>query len=148
MKYISHRGNIDGSNPADENHPAYIQHALDFGFDVEVDVWWYDDALYLGHDEPQYPVPHTFTVIPNIWYHCKTVEALQVLLTLKKHCFWHDSDDHTITSHGYIWTYPGSKLVDRSIAVLPEVTYNGTLSRCSGICSDVIKTYRRSFSKE
>ena len=23
--------------------------------------------------------------------------------------FWHQTDDFTLTSHGYIWTYPGKK---------------------------------------
>ena len=36
MRYISHRGNLDGKNTEHENNPNYIQKALDIGFDVEL----------------------------------------------------------------------------------------------------------------
>jgi len=38
MYYISHRGNLSGSQPEFENKPAYIVEALNKGFDVEIDV--------------------------------------------------------------------------------------------------------------
>ena len=40
MKFISHRGNINGKNESMENHPLAIQTALNAGFDVEIDVWF------------------------------------------------------------------------------------------------------------
>ena len=54
MKLISHRGNINGPNKEQENHPDYITSALKQGYDVEVDVWLIDGNIVLGHDEPQY----------------------------------------------------------------------------------------------
>ena len=53
MILISHRGNIMGPNPEQENHPDYIREALNIGYDVEIDVW-YTDKFMLGHDKPQY----------------------------------------------------------------------------------------------
>jgi len=51
FKFISHRGNLAGPMPEFENRPDYIDNALDLGFDVEVDLWSYDNKFFLGHDE-------------------------------------------------------------------------------------------------
>ena len=53
---ISHRGNIDGVNKNFENQPNYIDDAIRAGYDVEVDIWYIDDKLYLGHDTADYQV--------------------------------------------------------------------------------------------
>ena len=58
------------------------------------------------------------------------------------HCFWHQEDDFTLTSRGFIWTYPGKELTLKSICVLPESTDN-EIGECFGICSDVIKKYKQ-----
>ena len=52
MILISHRGNLNGKMPQNENHPDYIDEAIHAGYDVEVDVWMIDNELFLGHDEP------------------------------------------------------------------------------------------------
>jgi hypothetical protein len=39
MILIAHRGNLDGPNPSMENHPDYIDAAINAGFHVEVDLW-------------------------------------------------------------------------------------------------------------
>ena len=45
-----------------------------------------------------------------------------------------------LTSKGYFWNYPGTKLSKKSISVLPEK--NGEkIPDCAGICSDFIKDY-------
>ena len=47
MKYfISHRGNINGRNSEMENHPEYIMAALREGYDVEIDVWVINHAIF------------------------------------------------------------------------------------------------------
>ena len=51
------------------------------------------------------------------------------------HCFWHQEDDVTLTSEGYMWTYPGKELTTNSIAVLPEEEIEVEVA---GICSDYI----------
>ena len=56
MILISHRGNIDGKFESYENEPNYIDNAIKEGYEVEVDVWYIDNILYLGHDKPQYDV--------------------------------------------------------------------------------------------
>ena len=38
MKYISHRGNLDGRNLKTENSPNQIDTVLSLGYDVEIDL--------------------------------------------------------------------------------------------------------------
>ena len=45
MIIISHRGNIDGTNPRMENSPNYIQTEIDNKFHVEIDLWDVDIIL-------------------------------------------------------------------------------------------------------
>ena len=80
MKLIAHRGNINGSDPLEENSPEYIEAAIAEGYDVEIDIRYdtFDKKLYLGHDEPQYVTTWFWLgkYINNLWVHCKNVEAL------------------------------------------------------------------------
>ena len=77
MKLISHRGNINGRDESRENHPEYIQSALDKGYDVEIDVWLTSyNQFYLGHDKPQYFVKSEFLEKDGLWCHAKNIDAL------------------------------------------------------------------------
>ena len=147
MRYIAHRGNIDGPNPEKENHPDYIEEALSKGFDVEVDVRTVYGKYFLGHDKPMYALPKEFLENNRIWFHCKDHIALDKfnmgVLINKPHYFFHEEDSYAITSQGYIWVYPGKPLLTGSIYVLPERSgLNGTYDLCSGICSDFIGDYK------
>jgi len=145
MIFIAHRGNLNGPSPL-ENRPDYLRRALDQGFDVEADVWWDGrHGFYLGHDEPQYAADVGFLINPSIWCHAKNLKALHELLKIGAHCFFHDNDDATLTSRGYVWTYPGRELGEQSICVLPkieieEVNY-GDLTKYAGICTDYIASF-------
>ena len=141
MYLISHRGNLNGIQKDKENEPEYIINAIDKGFDVEVDVRFEDNKFFLGHDYNQFEINKEFLLNKKIWCHAKTKEALSALDEIKAHFFWHQEDDYTITSKGYIWTYPGKKLLSKSICVLPEKT-NYKEINCLGICSDFIERYK------
>jgi len=141
MILISHRGNINGRIPERENHPDYIQEALDLGYDVEIDVWCIEDKLYLGHDEPQYNINKSFLRNDRLWVHCKNPEALNKLKLEKINIFYHETDTVALTSFGYIWAYPGKQPIKNSIAVMPEL-YLDNISQCIGICSDNIQNYK------
>ena len=58
------------------------------------------------------------------------------------HYFWHQEDDVTLTSRGYLWTYPGKQLTEKSICVLPELENKKSKvilpKNVAGICSDFI----------
>jgi len=142
MIFISHRGNIDGPHPGLENSPKHINKAINTGFDVEIDVWYLDGKFILGHDSPQYEIDGKFLLNSNLWCHAKNIEALNNMLSIGAHCFWHQEDFVTLTSKGFIWTYPGVDLTHRSICVLPEL-FSYSKIECAGICSDEITRYRR-----
>ena len=141
MYLISHRGNINGIKKENENNPWYIDKAISYGFDVEVDVRYEDGQFFLGHDFNQFKIKKEFLLNNKIWCHAKTGNALLALEKIKAHYFWHQEDDYTITSRGFIWTYPGKKLLSKSICVLPEIA-NYEKIDCLGICSDFIERYK------
>lgn len=144
MILISHRGNINGRIIEMENKPKYIDDTIKLGFNVEIDMWWIDDRIYLGHDEPQYEVNNEWLEnrINKLWIHCKNTELLNWIRNTPLHYFWHENDTVTLTSKNYIWVYPSKQPIVGSIAVLPEIN-NDDISKCIGICSDYIEKYKK-----
>lgn len=143
MKYISHRGNINNKIIEKENSISYIIDALNLGYDVEIDVW-YERGFFLGHDYPIYKIDTDFLVNKKLWCHAKNLEALNELSKLQTRYFWHENDRYTITSDRIVWAYPGQKLNEQCVCVLPEInnlTHNDVLN-CYGICSDYIEKWK------
>ena len=139
MKFISHRGNLNGKNLKLENNPNYILKAAELNFDVEIDVWYIEDEFWLGHDIPQYKIEENFLENPRLWCHAKSIDTLYKMTSNSLiHCFWHQEDDVTLTSRGYLWTYPGKQLTKKSICVLPEKRFEAEMA---GVCSDYIKEW-------
>lgn len=150
MRLISHRGNVIAKNTFLENDPSYIDMALFDGYDCEVDVRFIDGNWYLGHDEPEYPISLDWLSerYLKLWVHCKNLEAIQELKRLETYngfkqlnYFYHQEDDVTITSHGYIWAHPKIHPLKNSISVMPDDKYD--LSECYGVCSDSIIKYKK-----
>ena len=145
MLLISHRGNINGPFESWENEPTYIDLAISKGYDVEIDVWYNEGILYLGHDKPQYGVDFRWFIdrISKLWIHCKNVEALNFFQSshYEFNYFWHENDTVTLTSLNHIWAYPGKQPILNSIAVMPEI-FNDTFEKCIGICSDYVEKYK------
>jgi hypothetical protein len=144
MILIAHRGNTNGPMESWENEPTYIDLAINKGFDVEVDVWYVDGVLYLGHDKPQYGVDFRWfrDRLTKLWIHCKNMDAV-IFFKITQYdfnYFWHETDTITLTSTNYIWAYPGKQPIDKSIAVMPEIN-DDQLNLCIGICSDFIAKY-------
>lgn len=137
--FISHRGNLTGPNKELENNPDYIEKAIKLGFHVEVDVFFKKNQLWLGHDEPTFRINLSFLKNSKIWCHAKNIESLDYLLNFDDvHVFWHQNDDFTLTSRGYIWTYPGKSVSEKSILVINKNTSKEQLPFCKGVCSDYI----------
>jgi hypothetical protein len=128
MIYIAHRALFEGPNPDRENHPDQIDEALKAGYDCEIDVRLVNDRWMLGHDEPTYEVDRSFLHKRGLWIHCKNFDALANIDNVRgyigvktPHYFWHQNDDFTITSQGFLWTYPGQIVCQRrGIRVQPE----------------------------
>lgn len=141
MLLIAHRGNLEGPNPELENSPLYIQKALNEGFSVEIDLRMKDDELYLGHDYAQHKIGEFFLIQnkSKLWVHCKDYKAFSRAIQLNLNCFWHNTDDYTMTSYSYVWCYPNKPAISRSIAVIQEDINNiDSYKRYIGICSDYV----------
>ena len=143
---IAHRGNIFGPSKDNENRPENILEALNHGFDCEVDLRLDEksDDFFLGHDHKQFQISVDWLVQnkENLWIHCKDFLALNKLtvLDLDLNYFWHENDKFTLTSKGYIWTYPKNLTSKNSIIVsLEEPKPN---MECYGICSDYVGKYK------
>ena len=145
MLLIAHRGNLNGPNSNLENSPDYVVDAIQQNFDVEVDVWYTNNQLFLGHDNPEYKIHLDFLLSHQsvLWCHAKNIEALNFMLEKDLHCFWHQEDDYTITNKGYIWAYPDKQVpnLSKSITVMPE-WHDTNVSNFSGVCSDYIESYK------
>jgi hypothetical protein len=150
MILIAHRGNLSGPSER-ENEPAYLQEAMDLGFDVEADVWVKEGCYYAGHEAPQHTVSKDFLSQKNVWCHAKNIHALCALRSDGIRCFWHQKDDFTLTSDGRIWTFPGKHLAPDAICVMPESAPGSysleALSRCYAICTDYVFRYQSMFKE-
>ncbi len=137
---ISHRGNTSGINKELENSPKYIESAINNGYEVEVDIWMKDDEFFLGHDSPEYKIDSTWMIRNKnkLWFHCKNLDILNYFSEQKEDYkfFWHQQDDYTLTSNGYIWTYPEKRVTKKSIIVSlgKEIVEHEVF----GICSDFV----------
>jgi hypothetical protein len=140
MIKISHRGNLNGPDPENENTIGSISLALQRGFDVEIDTWVINKKIYFGHDKPTTPINES--VVKQIgsrgWFHCKNLEAITFFSKFEDiNYFYHDKDDYTLTNKNYIWTYPGKLVSEQSILVqlnMPNLSEYKVLP--AGICSD------------
>jgi len=137
MILISHRGNLNGPSIY-ENNPSHIQKCLSDGVECEIDVWKIQDTFYLGHDSPEHEVDFSFLTQKGLWCHAKNLEVLSAMLKQNINCFWHQNDDFTLTSSGYIWTYPNKSVLANSIIVDNDPNWKEKNYQCYGICSDYI----------
>ena len=57
--------------------------------------------------------------------------------------------DYTLTSKGIVWTYPGKKLFENSINLMPENQKRkiNFKNKYLGICSDYIQQYKNMYKK-
>lgn len=148
MIFIAHRGLINGPDLDKENKPEQIEFSLSQGYHCEIDIRLVNDIWYLGHDYAQYPISFHFLTQPNLWIHAKNLSALEYLMNTELNFFWHQNDDYTITSHKFIWAYPGQKLTRKSVQVMPEmidpnlekINYN-----CYAICSDWVQKIQQNY---
>lgn len=148
MIFIAHRGNLINKNSQTENTPKQIEVCINKGYDVEIDIYIINNMLYLGHDQPETIISNAWleSIKQYSWIHCKNFEAMLYMKNTEYNYFWHNTDDYTITSKGYIWTYPGKIYGDPCIIVNPELWSNEYRFVCSGICSDQIAVFKSSYN--
>lgn len=142
MKFISHRGNIDGKNKHTENHPDQIMDAIELGYDVEIDVWSVNTKLWLGHDAPEYDIDCAFLLnnYNKLLIHCKNDEALFKLHTITVlNIFTHTVDPFTISTKNNLLIHPNTKTSCRQgILIMPEMSCYSLkdISEFDGVISD------------
>lgn len=146
MKFISHRGNLNGPDIAAENDLVHLINVLKTTpYDIEIDVWLLDSLILLNHDLTNKP-KMTFNEFDSkfslykdrLWIHCKNIESLTFFLKTDYHCFGHSEDSFTLTSRMQIFTKPGIVTSD-SITVMPELVYSqveNSIFDCKGILTD------------
>lgn len=136
MKFISHRGNINGPDSDKENNINHIIHVLNnFNYDVELDLRYNTSTnlLEIGHDYPRdsdiLNINEFINIFKNysdrLWLHCKNIDAIFLLssLEIKFNYFGHSDDEFVLTSFGNVFTKPGV-LHKNAIAVMPELFSN------------------------
>lgn len=148
MILISHRGNINGKNELLENSKEYIDTAIEFKYDVEIDVWSIDKQLYLGHDGPQYKVTKKWLIErkKNLWIHTKNFNALSDLIETELKLFFHEKESHTtIHNSKFIWSHNIFEANHKSvIPLLDEISLDKYINTNKnkvvyGICSDYVE---------
>ena len=103
-------------------------------------------GLYLGHDEPTYfiSIDYLTSLKTRLWIHCKNLKASTELFRYSGfNYFMHDKDDYTLTTQGYVWTYPKPQNVFSYNQVLldfyPNVDFEKyKLLGIHGVCVDYV----------
>ena len=140
-RWILHRGLLNGPDKEKENKESELWQRIQDGWDIEVDLWWKESDVWLGHDEPV-SILHDRRLLesPYVWVHCKNIDMLTFMRDRNPGAvyFSHNVDEAVLTSNGFIWCYPGSQAGKHSIIVMPERTPEIKIdfSTIGGICSD------------
>ena len=152
MKLISHRGNVNGVLSNSENTFKYIEDAITMNYDVEIDVWYCNDLLFLGHDNPELEVglDWLLKLHKNLFVHTKNIDAFNLLRQKsdKIKIFFHESERHVpIINSDLIWTHDLTDVRINSIIPLlsQKDLYMNLIDNMkvipNGVCSDFIEVF-------
>jgi hypothetical protein len=146
---ICHRGNLTGRvKELENNFGVLIQRAI-HGYHVELDIWYHQNHLWLGHDRPEYKVSMEWLASnKRRLIHAKDGTTFEYLLhesgkrALDLHIFYHTEEDYVLTNKGLVICYPGKPLLEGSLCMMPERAKYGLeeLQKCVSICSDTVLT--------
>ena len=144
MKIISHRGNTCGPDSKKENTPAYIDKALEEGFDVEIDLRKIKDTFYLGHDKPLNEV--SFEWLENrkkyLWIHTKNFNAFESLLEISRGFifFYYTCEPLVLVSNGKIWCHRINEITYPANCIVPLLSKSSlqenNQTKWFGVCTD------------
>ena len=147
VQHICHRGNIQKPQKELENNfGILIQRAIQ-GQYVEVDVWYHEQHLWLGHDKPEYKITLEWLAADKRrLIHAKDGKTLEHLLqetgrkALDLHVFYHTDEDYVLTNKGLVICYPGKPLLEGSLCMMPERAQykEEELMKSFSVCSDTI----------
>jgi hypothetical protein len=144
MIFISHRGNTDSIKKDLENTQKYIDLAISKGYEVEIDIWYVDQNLFLGHDKPEKLVSLQWLEErkDKLWIHTKNRSALEYF-TMQKNCFkffWHTIEPYILTSNCLIWAHDYESINNEKICIIPllslEQVVEADVRDWYAICTD------------
>lgn len=144
-QHICHRGNVNGPQKQLENNFGILIQRSIRGMDVEIDVWYHEDSLWLGHDKPEHKITLEWLASSKRrLIHCKDGKTLEYLTlesgkkALDLHLFYHTHEHYAITTKGHIICCPGQPLLKGSLCMMPEMANYTEEEKfnCFSICSD------------
>jgi hypothetical protein len=150
-KLIAHRANLEGPSEKENELNSIMNCLLNYNYDIEIDVYFIEGLLHIGHDLPAKFLINTgefiskfYSYKDRLWIHCKNIEAMSLFskwdthLDVKFNFFGHSNDEFVLTSFGYIFTRP-DVLHKNAIVVMPELisdTINVDYFKTQGILTD------------
>lgn len=144
-QHICHRGNVKGPvKELENNFGILIQRSIQKQR-VELDVWYHENNLWLGHDKPEYKITLDWLGSDKRrLIHAKDGKTFEYLLqeagkrALDIHVFYHTEEDYVLTNKGLVICYPGKPLLEGSLCMMPERASYSTdqLQKSFSICSD------------
>lgn len=140
MHLISLRGNTNGKDTQNENKPYVVSELLKTGLHCWVDVWYHEGKLYLGTDEPKYPVKPYFVNMFSLWCNAMNFETLIELKRLKAVNYFQYIGAPLLTNNGHILSdriYDGWE--STTVVITDDVIY--TKLPLKGIISDNIHSF-------
>jgi len=142
MKFISHRGNIDGVRPAFENNPQYVDIALQYGYYVFIDVWYDSGNFWLGNKVKQYSIFEGFLEQEKYICNPKDWKTFDKLFSNEHiHTLWNDIDYYTITSKGWVWAHEHAEDYSEN-SIITHFNDMDVVPGVAGVCSNYIRSIR------
>jgi hypothetical protein len=145
QQHICHRGNLSGPvKELENNFGVLIQRSIQ-GQRAEVDVWYHENNLWLGHDKPEYKITLDWLAsCKRRLIHAKDGKTFVYLLqeagkrALDLHIFYHTDEDYVLTNKGIVICYPGKPLLEGSLCMMPERAHYTAedLQKTFQICTD------------
>lgn len=148
VAYIEY--NYDANGNSIKNSTPKVKFRI--GHDATANLWVDDDCF--NNLASQFPDQ-------MIWLHCKDVETLDYFINNMADrmpnvtCFFHQSDDVTLTEGSLLWTFPTTKFLGPwSICVLPEQnmtpsqfkSWYARNSNIFGVCTDYAHLMRKAIT--
>lgn len=151
QRFICHRGNLEFKELANENDPVLLDKRIADGYDVELDVWYKNNQLFLGHDAPEHLITFEWLMESSKKYiHTKNAETLEYLLLrcgqegYNPNIFYHTGEHYSLTTRNHIIVLPGQEILVGSVNMMPEMSpVPKDSSQAYAVCSDSFSNFSK-----
>jgi hypothetical protein len=149
MLIISYQGIYDGQNFESANTPGQIAKAFNNGFSVMVDVWRFDNKLYLGIENNWVEITDRYLQGVRFWLNCQNQDAYDYLEAQPRNLYPNvfifsnvaTESSPTVTTSGKT-IVPGTVPIDNnSVVYLPEITDRAMFSTVKLHCYGITSAY-------